>query len=57
MIWVEVTTVKLVAATVPEEHLGRPGEAGPGDGDRRAPGVGPEVGEIPVTVGRSRAHR
>ena len=38
MISVSETTVKLVAATAPKSDLGRPGEAGPGDGDRGAPG-------------------
>ena len=36
VIWVEETTVKLVAATVPKSDLGGPGEVGPGDGDRGA---------------------
>ena len=51
MIWVDETTVKLVAATVPKSTLVAPVKPVPVMVTVVPPPVGPDVGEMLVTVG------
>jgi hypothetical protein len=51
VIWVDATTVKLVAATVPKSTLVAPVNPVPVMVTLVPPDVGPEVGEREVTVG------